>query len=115
MAAVTTVLGVVSIDPGRESATPRASWVSVFRRGPPKIGARNFAATWRKKTQEPQDLADRPALKGVEFISSGRHGVGLCQWGSRLQTEKGRKCRTSSYYFPAPCSPSFLTSKGSLT
>jgi stage II sporulation protein D len=30
--------------------------------------------------------------KGLEFVGAGSgHGVGLCQWGARIQAEKGRK------------------------
>ncbi len=40
--------------------------------------------------------------KGVEFIGGGSgHGVGLCQWGARLQAEKGRSyTKILSFYFP---------------
>ncbi len=40
--------------------------------------------------------------KGVEFIGGGSgHGVGLCQWGARLQAEKGRNYgQILSFYFP---------------
>ncbi len=40
--------------------------------------------------------------KGVEFIGGGSgHGVGLCQWGARLQAEKGRNyTKILSFYFP---------------
>ena len=40
--------------------------------------------------------------KGVEFIGRGSgHGVGLCQWGARLQAEDGRKYETIlKFYFP---------------
>jgi stage II sporulation protein D len=40
--------------------------------------------------------------KGVEFVGSGSgHGVGLCQWGARLQAEKGRPYeKILSFYFP---------------
>ena len=40
--------------------------------------------------------------KGVEFIGGGSgHGVGLCQWGARLQAERGRNYdRILSFYFP---------------
>ena len=40
--------------------------------------------------------------KGVEFIGGGSgHGVGLCQWGARLQAEKGRNYdKILSFYFP---------------
>ena len=41
--------------------------------------------------------------KGVEFIGSGLgHGVGLCQWGARLQAEKGRSYgKILRFYFPS--------------
>jgi stage II sporulation protein D len=40
--------------------------------------------------------------KGVEFDGAGSgHGVGLCQWGARLQAEKGRSYETIlRFYFP---------------
>ncbi|MBI4060401.1 MAG: SpoIID/LytB domain-containing protein [Elusimicrobia bacterium] len=40
--------------------------------------------------------------KGVEFIGGGSgHGVGLCQWGARLQAEKGRGyAKILLFYFP---------------
>jgi stage II sporulation protein D len=40
--------------------------------------------------------------KGLEFQGSGSgHGVGLCQWGARLQAEKGRSYeRILLFYFP---------------
>lgn len=40
--------------------------------------------------------------RGVEFIGSGSgHGVGLCQWGARLQAEKGRGYeQILDHYFP---------------
>lgn len=40
--------------------------------------------------------------KGVEFFGSGfGHGVGLCQWGAKLQSEKGRTYgQILSFYFP---------------
>lgn len=40
--------------------------------------------------------------QGVEFSGGGSgHGVGLCQWGTRLQAEKGRDYDTIlSFYFP---------------
>ena len=40
--------------------------------------------------------------KGVEFVGGGSgHGVGLCQWGARLQAEKGRNYnKILSFYFP---------------
>ena len=39
---------------------------------------------------------------GVEFSGSGSgHGVGLCQWGARLQAERGRGYeQILDYYFP---------------
>ena len=40
--------------------------------------------------------------KGVEFVGTGSgHGVGLCQWGARVQAEKGRSYeKILSFYFP---------------
>lgn len=40
--------------------------------------------------------------KGVELFGAGSgHGVGLCQWGAKLQAEKGRKYeKILSFYFP---------------
>jgi stage II sporulation protein D len=40
--------------------------------------------------------------KGVEFVGSGSgHGVGLCQWGARLQADKGRSYeKILAFYFP---------------
>lgn len=40
--------------------------------------------------------------KGVEFQGAGSgHGVGLCQWGARLQAEKGRNYgQILKFYFP---------------
>lgn len=40
--------------------------------------------------------------KGVEFAGAGSgHGVGLCQWGARLQADKGRGyTKILSFYFP---------------
>jgi stage II sporulation protein D len=39
---------------------------------------------------------------GLEFFGRGSgHGVGLCQWGARLQAEKGRSYeKILDYYFP---------------
>jgi stage II sporulation protein D len=39
---------------------------------------------------------------GVEFEGTGSgHGVGLCQWGARIQAEAGRGYETIlRYYFP---------------
>lgn len=44
----------------------------------------------------------RMLRKGVEFTGGGSgHGVGLCQWGTRLQAEKGRDyAKILSFYFP---------------
>jgi len=40
--------------------------------------------------------------RGVEFVGTGSgHGVGLCQWGARIQAEAGRGYETIlQYYFP---------------
>ena len=40
--------------------------------------------------------------KGLEFVGAGSgHGVGLCQWGARVQAEKGRSYeRILHFYFP---------------
>jgi stage II sporulation protein D len=40
--------------------------------------------------------------KGLEFVGSGSgHGVGLCQWGARIQAQKGRSYeRILHFYFP---------------
>jgi stage II sporulation protein D len=40
--------------------------------------------------------------KGVEFVGAGSgHGVGLCQWGARMQAAKGRTYeQILSFYFP---------------
>ncbi len=40
--------------------------------------------------------------KGIEFHGAGSgHGVGLCQWGARLQADKGRSyTKILSFYFP---------------
>ena len=40
--------------------------------------------------------------KGLEFFGAGSgHGVGLCQWGARIQAEKGRSYeRILHFYFP---------------
>lgn len=40
--------------------------------------------------------------KGVEFLGGGSgHGVGLCQWGAKLQAEKGRGYeKILAFYFP---------------
>ncbi|UPT75999.1 MAG: hypothetical protein M0D55_10205 [Elusimicrobiota bacterium] len=40
--------------------------------------------------------------KGVEFVGGGSgHGVGLCQWGARLQSDKGRSYeQILKFYFP---------------
>ncbi|MBI3288142.1 MAG: SpoIID/LytB domain-containing protein [Elusimicrobia bacterium] len=47
-----------------------------------------------------RDLAVRK--KGVEFFGSGLgHGVGLCQWGARLQADTGRDYdQILRFYFP---------------
>ncbi|HAZ07939.1 MAG TPA: hypothetical protein DCZ01_05310 [Elusimicrobia bacterium] len=39
---------------------------------------------------------------GIEFVGAGSgHGVGLCQWGARVQAEKGRSYdRILRFYFP---------------
>lgn len=44
----------------------------------------------------------RVLKKGVEFTGRGSgHGVGLCQWGARLQADDGRKYETIlKFYFP---------------
>ncbi len=40
--------------------------------------------------------------KGLEFVGAGSgHGVGLCQWGARVQAEKGRAYeQILRFYFP---------------
>ena len=40
--------------------------------------------------------------KGLEFVGAGSgHGVGLCQWGARIQAEKGRSYeKILRFYFP---------------
>ncbi len=40
--------------------------------------------------------------KGVEFLGGGSgHGVGLCQWGARLQADRGRSyTQILKFYFP---------------
>lgn len=40
--------------------------------------------------------------KGLEFVGAGSgHGVGLCQWGARIQAQKGRSYeRILHFYFP---------------
>ncbi len=40
--------------------------------------------------------------KGIEFIGAGSgHGVGLCQWGARVQAQKGRSYeQILRFYFP---------------
>ncbi|MFI5349516.1 MAG: SpoIID/LytB domain-containing protein, partial [Elusimicrobiota bacterium] len=40
--------------------------------------------------------------KGLEFVGAGSgHGVGLCQWGARIQAEKGRMYeQILRFYFP---------------
>lgn len=40
--------------------------------------------------------------KGLEFVGAGSgHGVGLCQWGAKIQAEKGRKYeQILRFYFP---------------
>jgi stage II sporulation protein D len=40
--------------------------------------------------------------KGLEFVGAGSgHGVGLCQWGARIQAEKGREYeQILRFYFP---------------
>ena len=40
--------------------------------------------------------------KGLEFVGAGSgHGVGLCQWGARIQADKGRKYeQILKFYFP---------------
>jgi stage II sporulation protein D len=40
--------------------------------------------------------------KGIEFIGAGSgHGVGLCQWGARVQAQKGRTYeQILRFYFP---------------
>jgi stage II sporulation protein D len=40
--------------------------------------------------------------KGLEFVGAGSgHGVGLCQWGARLQADKGRSYeQILRFYFP---------------
>jgi stage II sporulation protein D len=42
--------------------------------------------------------------QGVEFTGTGSgHGVGLCQWGAKLQAEAGRNYeKILHYYFPGP-------------
>jgi stage II sporulation protein D len=39
---------------------------------------------------------------GIQFLGNGSgHGVGLCQWGARLQAEDGRKYeKILAFYFP---------------
>ncbi|MBI5883039.1 MAG: SpoIID/LytB domain-containing protein [Elusimicrobia bacterium] len=107
MAAVTDqVLGAVSIDSLAVGKRDPAGFVEDFRvyaAGRSKIGAKDFRR--RLGAQELKSLKILRIVrrsKGVEFIGSGLgHGVGLCQWGSRLQAEKGRKYEDIlSYYFP---------------
>ena len=40
--------------------------------------------------------------KGLEFVGAGSgHGVGMCQWGARMQAESGRSYeQILSFYFP---------------
>lgn len=40
--------------------------------------------------------------KGIEFVGAGSgHGVGLCQWGARVQAQKGRSYeQILRFYFP---------------
>jgi stage II sporulation protein D len=40
--------------------------------------------------------------RGIEFVGSGAgHGVGLCQWGARLQAQRDRRYeQILSFYFP---------------
>jgi stage II sporulation protein D len=47
-------------------------------------------------------LRIRKVRGGVEFEGSGSgHGVGLCQWGSRIQADKGRAYeQILKFYFP---------------
>ncbi|MBI5624842.1 MAG: SpoIID/LytB domain-containing protein [Elusimicrobia bacterium] len=107
MAAVTDqVLGVVSIDSLSVGKRDPAGFVEDFRvyaGGRSKISAKEFRRRLgAKELKSLKILRIVRRSRGVEFVGSGMgHGVGLCQWGARIQAEKGRGYEEIlSYYFP---------------
>lgn len=89
---------------GRKSA---AGWVRTFVA---KIGgetmevsANDFRlAVGASQLKSAHITRIRKSKQGVEFIGGGSgHGVGLCQWGARVQAERGRKYeQILKFYFP---------------
>lgn len=77
-----------SIRAGAETLTVRAADLRQ------RLGASELRSTRVEKV--------RLLKKGVEFIGRGSgHGVGLCQWGARLQADEGRSYETIlKFYFP---------------
>jgi stage II sporulation protein D len=61
---------------------------------------RNWIGNTQMRSTRVQRIRKR--ANGVEFMGQGSgHGVGLCQWGARLQAEKGRDYeRILEFYFP---------------
>ncbi|MBI5629411.1 MAG: SpoIID/LytB domain-containing protein [Elusimicrobia bacterium] len=59
------------------------------------LGASEFRSARVSRIRKVED--------GIEFIGSGSgHGVGLCQWGAKIQAEKGRSYeQILQFYFPS--------------
>jgi stage II sporulation protein D len=107
MAAVTDqVLGVVSVDSLAVGKRDPAGFVEDFRvyaAGRAKIAAKDFRRRLGASALKSlKILRIVRRSRGVEFVGAGLgHGVGLCQWGARIQAEKGRRYEDIlSYYFP---------------
>ncbi|OGR83658.1 MAG: hypothetical protein A3J74_02095 [Elusimicrobia bacterium RIFCSPHIGHO2_02_FULL_57_9] len=66
----------------------------------PAIALRRWLGNTELKSSRVYGLRRRS--KGIEFLGSGSgHGVGLCQWGARLQARKGRGYeQILKFYFP---------------
>lgn len=75
-----------------------------------KLGARTLDVSARdlrrwlgnNELKSTRILGVRRKSKGIEFLGSGSgHGVGLCQWGARLQASNGRSYeQILRFYFP---------------
>lgn len=61
---------------------------------------RNWIGNTQMRSTRVQRIRKR--ANGIEFLGQGSgHGVGLCQWGARLQAEKGQDYeRLLEFYFP---------------
>lgn len=91
----------------RIEARDAAGYVSVFVA---RIGAERLkvkaaelrAALGSERLKSLRISGIRMLKNGVEFVGGGAgHGVGLCQWGARLQAARGRSYeQILSFYFP---------------